>query len=325
MALLIYLWFALTLLGAVWMTFDLMRHTPAMGMMKPGWVLVALYCGPIGVLAYVLTCRQPGRGPATSDAAMDAHDEFIKPMWRQSMGSLVHCLAGDATGVIFAATLAAWLGLVGLAEAGLEYAFGFAIGLFVFQAMFMQSMLGGYWLAVKKTVYVEWVSMNFVMAGMIPVVMIGKSLIPEADHITSPDYWLIMQVGAIVGLAVGYPINYWLVSKGIKHGMMTQRPAGDHAMSHDAMQHDTHDHAGHDHHEHTMSHEHMHHEHDDPAHDAHAHHNHATEHDEHQHAHHGHDHHHPMDAQVSTTSRIIAAALSLIFLIAGMAIAVAVT
>lgn len=210
-------WFALTLIGTAWVAFDLYTRTPAMSVMKPGWILVSLYMGPIGVLLYVLTCRpwQPG---------LEAHDTYIKPLWRQAAGSAVHCVAGDATGVIVASSIAAWFGIASALDVTLEYTFGFLFGLFIFQAVFMRAMMGGYWPAVKKTVMSEWLSMNMVMAGMIPVMVITMHYWSNSNHPTEPRYWFVMQCAAIVGYAVGYPMNYWLVGHGIKHGMMTQRP-----------------------------------------------------------------------------------------------------
>lgn len=228
---LILAWFALTLLGAAWVAWDLYTRTPAMSVMKPGWVLVSLYTGPVGVAIYLLTCRPPKPG-------LEAHDRYIKPLWRQAAGSAVHCVAGDATGVIFASSIAAYFGVASAIDVSLEYSFGFLFGLFIFQALFMRSMMGGYWAAVRKTILSEWLSMNMVMAGMIPVMVILMKHVPEADHPGTLRYWAIMQLAAIVGYAVGYPINYWLVGHGVKHGMMTQRPKGEpmhegHEMSHD--------------------------------------------------------------------------------------------
>jgi hypothetical protein len=33
-----------------------------------------------------------------------------------------------------------------------------------------------------------------------------------------------MSIGLTVGFLVAYPINWWLVARGLKHGMMTIRP-----------------------------------------------------------------------------------------------------
>ena len=39
------------------------------------------------------------------------HEAFIKPLWKQALGSTIHCLAGDAMGIILAAAITATLGL----------------------------------------------------------------------------------------------------------------------------------------------------------------------------------------------------------------------
>jgi hypothetical protein len=38
-------------------------------------------------------------------------------------------------------------------------------------------------------------------------------------------YWGTMALAISVGFATAYPINWWLVSKGLKHGLMTVRAA----------------------------------------------------------------------------------------------------
>src|SRR3546814_18996618 len=62
--------------------------------MKWGFVLVTLYMGPIGLLLYVMADKEP---------RPREHEAFIRPLWKQGVGSTVHCVAGDATGRILAA------------------------------------------------------------------------------------------------------------------------------------------------------------------------------------------------------------------------------
>ncbi len=81
------------------------------------------------------------------------HERFVAPLWKQSLGSTIHCVAGDATGIIAAAIITTAIGLPMWAETIVEYAAGFAFGLLVFQALFMRDMLGGRYLAaVSSTV-----------------------------------------------------------------------------------------------------------------------------------------------------------------------------
>ena len=90
------LWGILTLFSLIFMIYDLIWVTPEAGVMKLGWLLVVLYTGPIGLFFYFLSCREPMPG---------SHERFIRPLWKQSLGSEVHCLAGDATGIILAAII----------------------------------------------------------------------------------------------------------------------------------------------------------------------------------------------------------------------------
>jgi hypothetical protein len=109
-----------------------------------------------------------------------------------------------------------------------EYVFGFAFGLLIFQALFMRDMLGGsYGRAVSSTVVAEWLSMNCVMAGMIPVMVILRTDFAGTTHIGSVRFWIVLSLAVFVGLAVAYPVNVWLVAKHLKHGMGTVRALGE--------------------------------------------------------------------------------------------------
>ena len=47
-----------------------------------------------------------------------------------------------------------------------EYVTGYAFGLFIFQSLFMKSMMGGtYWQNVRNTFLLEFISMDFMMDG----------------------------------------------------------------------------------------------------------------------------------------------------------------
>ncbi|MBI2755921.1 MAG: DUF4396 domain-containing protein [Chloroflexi bacterium] len=211
-------WFVLTGLSVAYVAWDAFTANPEMTVMKWGWLLVTLYTGPIGAALYVLSCKEPGPG---------AHEGFIQPAWKQALGSTIHCLAGDATGVIVAATITGLLGLPMWLDTLSEYVFGFLFGLLIFQALFMKDMLGGsYARAVQKTLLPEWYSMNAVMAGMIPVMVILMNRDMTAMEPTSLRYWGVMSLAALVGMVVAFPVNWWLVASRLKHGMGTVRALG---------------------------------------------------------------------------------------------------
>jgi hypothetical protein len=212
-------WFALTLVSVAYVAYDAFTKNPEMTVMKWGWILVTLYLGLIGLALYVLSCKEPGPG---------LHEEFVRPLWKQGMGSVIHCAAGDATGIIVAAAVTGALGLPMWIDLIVEYVAGFAFGLFIFQSLFMRDMMGGsYRAALRQTVLPEWLSMNFMMAGMFPtmaLLMMGRDM--RAMEPTELVFWGSMAAAVAVGITVSYPINVWMVNKGLKHGMGTVRALG---------------------------------------------------------------------------------------------------
>jgi uncharacterized protein DUF4396 len=211
-------WFILTGLSVVYVAWDAFTRNPELTVMKYGWVLVTFYTGPIGAALYVLSCEEPGPYQ---------HEVFIEPLWKQALGSTIHCLAGDATGIIVAAAVTAALGLPMWLDLTAEYALGFAFGLLVFQALFARNMLGGsYAKAVQRTLVPEWLSMNAVMAGMVPVMVVLMSHDMRAMEVTSMRFWGVMSLATLVGAIIAYPVNVWLVAVGLKHGMGSVRVLG---------------------------------------------------------------------------------------------------
>lgn len=211
-------WFAMTLLSVAYVAWDAFANNPEMPVMRWGWLLVTLYTGPVGAALYVLSCKEPWPG---------THEAFITPRWKQALGSTIHCMAGDATGIIAAATLTMALGLPMWFDTIAEYVFGFAFGLLIFQALFMRDMLGGSYLrAVRRSFLPELFSMNAVMAAMVPVMVIQMTRDMTAMEPTSLRYWGVMSLATLGGLALAYPVNWWLVAVGLKHGMGTVRALG---------------------------------------------------------------------------------------------------
>jgi uncharacterized protein DUF4396 len=136
----------------------------------------------------------------------------------------MHCLAGDATGIICAAAITTSLRLPMWIDSISEYLFGFALGLLIFQALFMKSMMGGsYRDALGASFIPEWLSMNTMMGGMVATMVILMSWDMRAMDARTLDFWGVMSAGALIGGIVSYPINFWMVSHGLKHGMMTDQ------------------------------------------------------------------------------------------------------
>lgn len=136
----------------------------------------------------------------------------------------MHCAAGDGLGIIAGAAIAARMRFSGWADLGLEYALGFGFGWAFFQAFAMRDMAGGSYLrSLKLTFLPEFLSMNLLMAGMAATAKLLMPSFTGAGDPMRPDFWFVMSMALIVGFILAYPMNWWLVANGLKHGMFTVR------------------------------------------------------------------------------------------------------
>ncbi len=211
------MWFALTGFSVVFVGIDI-RRTPAHPVIKWAFMILTLFTGPFAAFFYVLGCREPLKG---------THETYVAVRWRQVLGSTMHCAAGDGLGIIAGAAVGAHWHLSAWADLSLEYILGFGFGWAVFQAFAMREMAGGSYLrSLQRTFLPEFLSMNLLMAGM---VLTMRLLMPHIDGSADPlagGFWFVMSMALIVGFIVAYPINWWLVARGLKHGMITVRTNG---------------------------------------------------------------------------------------------------
>ena len=212
------LWFILATMAVVFVAIDI-RSTPKSPVLKWGFILLTAYTGPFGAFLYVLGCREPLPG---------LHERYIAVRWRQVLGSTMHCVAGDGIGILAGAAIASYLTLSRPLDIALEYGLGFGFGWTIFQSLFMRDMAGGsYRRSLASTFIPEFLSMNFLMAGMMPIASLGRAAVGGKFSPLTPDFWFVMSMALLAGFIVAYPINWWLVANGLKHGMMTVR--GPHA------------------------------------------------------------------------------------------------
>lgn len=213
----VLVWFVLTGLSVVFISVDI-RSTPAHPVLKWAFVILALFTGPFAAFFYVLGCREPLTG---------AHEAYVAVRWRQVLGSTMHCAAGDGLGIVAGAAVAAHWRLPVWADLSLEYVLGFGFGWAVFQALAMREMAGGDYLrSLQQTFLPEFLSMNLLMAGMVVTM---RFLMPHIDGSADPlagGFWFVMSMALVAGFILAYPVNWWLVANGLKHGMITVRPAG---------------------------------------------------------------------------------------------------
>jgi len=189
------------------------RSTPESPVLKWGFVLLTAYTGPVGAFLYVLGCREPLPG---------LHERYVAVRWRQVLGSTMHCVAGDGVGILVGAVIASSFHLSKVTDITLEYLLGFGSGWTIFQALFMRAEAGGsYARSLSSTFLPELLSMNCLMAGMVPTMILAKNSFPASGDPFGPAFWFVMSMALLVGFVTAYPMNWWLVSHHMKHGMMT--------------------------------------------------------------------------------------------------------
>lgn len=105
-----------------------------------------------------------------------------------------------------------------------DFLFAFAIGI-AFQYFAIAPMrdvrLGeGIWLAIKADT-LSLVSWQVGMYGVmyLAVFELYRPLLGGEPTATSPVFWLTMQLAMLGGLATAYPVNWWLIRRGIKERM----------------------------------------------------------------------------------------------------------
>jgi Domain of unknown function (DUF4396) len=182
-----------------------------MGVMEAVWPITALYLGPLAWLGY----RRWGRTGAPR------HGERVAVAI-----SVSHCGAGCTLGDIVGAWLVLALGweLLGLAlpaEYVVDFTLAFLIGI-AFQYLSIAPMRGlGLADGIKAALKADTLSLIAFEIGLFGWMAVMQLVLFSDPHLR-PDhaaYWLLMQVGMTLGFVTAYPVNVWLIRRGIKEAM----------------------------------------------------------------------------------------------------------
>jgi hypothetical protein len=196
-------------------------HRQHVWIMNVVWPLTALYAGPLGLLAY----RRWGRLSShrnRDDAGHGRHYGF--PV---SVGiSDTHCGAGCALGDVIGEWGVFALGVTisgvalwseYLADFALAFVFGIAFQYFAIVPMRHLGFRGGVVAALKS----DTLSVVTFEVGLFAWMAVIFFVFFPRTHLgpNQAAYWLLMQVGMILGFATSYPANAWLIRRGIKEAM----------------------------------------------------------------------------------------------------------
>jgi hypothetical protein len=214
-------WYAIGLIGAVWVLYDEYRlNTQVNAALKWAWPIIISFFSVVGIALYIWTCRPPRIGPKHGEEEKKAHHAYVTTDFRRVTGSVIHCVGGDGLGIITAMVIARLLDMAFWTEFWFEYAVGFAFGWFIFQYKAMSKMADSKATALWMGGRAEFFSMMTVMAGMgVVMAYVTPLVIGEQPDPVTFGFWGFAALGLFLGFVVTYPMNWWLVQIGWKHGM----------------------------------------------------------------------------------------------------------
>jgi Domain of unknown function (DUF4396) len=134
--------------------------------------------------------------------------------WRLALSATLHCLLGCGIGEVVGMVIGMMLLLSNVVTIVLTIALGFIFG---FALGIMPLLRAGFSFrrAFKQVLIAEGLSIA-VMEGVEVLVSVNIPGVIEA-HVTEPMFWGGMALGLAAGFVAAYPVNYFFVSKGIRH------------------------------------------------------------------------------------------------------------
>ena len=199
--------------GAIVWDIRIAGHRQHMAVMEVVWPVTALYLGPIALLLYWRIGRPP------NDHVED------RPMPAATTLAVSHCGAGCTIGDIIGSTLVFVFAIqvAGLAlwpELVIDFTLAFSLGL-VFQFLTIAPMRGlglrDGLVAAAKADTLSLVAFEVGLFGW--MILVQLVLFPAHVHPDEPTFWFMMQVGMALGFLTAYPVNWWLIRRGLKERM----------------------------------------------------------------------------------------------------------
>lgn len=190
------------------------------------WPITALYAGPLALLAYYkigrLSTKKAMMKAKMQDKEMPSKQ---KPFWQSVVVGALHCGSGCTLGDIMAETLLIFVPVVVFGDKlygawTVDFVFAFVLGI-IFQYYSIKPMKNlspkDAFIAALKA---DTLSLTSWQIGMYGGMAIATFLIFK-HHLeaTTPVFWMVMQFAMLLGFLTAYPVNWWLLKKGIKEVM----------------------------------------------------------------------------------------------------------
>lgn len=218
---------------------DVIRHPQHMWIMDVVWPTTALFGGPLTLWIYFRYGRlaTAAKMQAAMKRNQDPPSKIQTPFPIMVAKGASHCGSGCMIGDIVAEWLAflvpaiaVWLGWTTIfadkmfAVWVLDFIFAFLLGIafqyFTIKPMRDLTPMQGLIAAVKADA-LSLMSWQIGMYGFMAFAQLYllEHLLGHRAEVDTPEFWFMMQLAMIAGFITAYPVNWWLVSSGIKEKM----------------------------------------------------------------------------------------------------------
>ncbi|KEZ76071.1 DUF4396 domain-containing protein [Salinisphaera hydrothermalis] len=232
----------LGIVTAVAIAIDCYQRPQHMNVMNVTWPITGLYFPVVGWWIYAVMGRPDGMPRDGSDHDHGGHDHSghdhghdddggcghhhaPKPKWQSVFVGVTHCGGGCTLGDSVAIPIVALTGFtvagsILLGHFAAEFVAAYLFGI-LFQ--FLPAMSMGEtnpFKALVNAIKADTLSLISFQIGMYGwMALASLVLLPEEPSAGTPVFWFMMQIAMVIGFATAYPANWWLINRGIKHGM----------------------------------------------------------------------------------------------------------
>jgi hypothetical protein len=201
-------------------------HAQHMWIMNLVWPITALYFGPLALWAYFTWGRLATRRRVTEARRRGEEPPARRrPLWQACSIGATHCGSGCAVGDV----IAEWslfffpvmlFGMTLFAGWAIAYVLAFLFGIgfqyFTIKPMKDVSVTRALVMAIKADTLslTAWQVGMYGWMAVATFVVFGRE-IPQA----TPAFWFMMQIAMVCGFVTAYPVNWWLLQRGLKERM----------------------------------------------------------------------------------------------------------
>ncbi len=151
-------------------------------------------------------------------ATVDRHDpearEPLQGRLRLTTSATVHCLAGCGLGEVVGVVIGVAIGLSTVATLVLAVALGFVFGFALGLIPLLRAGFSWSW-AIRQVLVAEGLSIAIMETAEVLVEVYTPGVMQAG--LSAPIFWGGMLLALTAGFIAAWPVNYWLVGKGIRH------------------------------------------------------------------------------------------------------------